>query len=384
MLQVLNYFLNVDSEPYGEGIPYDDMKFVQPAFSKGKIDRAGKALISLGKDDPGRDEAITVVDNWRSCHAYPLQNIKMTPLNRAKNIDTKAIIAQRLKRRPSIEIKLRDNPNMKLSQMQDIGGCRAILRNISQVNKLVRKYKEYHAKNPNAQDRSCWDGSDDSDYIKNPKKDGYRSVHLIFRYRSGSGELQCFNGQRIEIQIRSRLQHLWATAVETAQIFTGQALKSKIKNASERWLRFFCLTSGAFAIREKCPIVPCIPDNREGIISELRSLLENENILSILQGWNQTIHLLQGPRLHAESFLLVLDPIKRTLNITSFEDADLKIAQQEYDRAEKKTEGDPNIQIVLASVDKLEMLPRAYPNYYVDTIDFINEIEREVNQAKKK
>jgi hypothetical protein len=64
-----------------------------------------------------------------------------------------------------------------------------------------------------------------------------------------------YDGQRIEIQIRSKLQHLWATAVETAQIFTGQALKSKVKNASADWLRFFALTSSAFALREETPTV---------------------------------------------------------------------------------------------------------------------------------
>jgi len=30
----------------------------------------------------------------------------------------------------------------------------------------------------------------------------------------------------IEIQIRSKLQHIWATAVETVGFFTGQAIKS--------------------------------------------------------------------------------------------------------------------------------------------------------------
>src|SRR5262245_47079255 len=103
------------------------MPWVERAYSKGRIDRSGQALITLSKWDDARDEAIKVVDNWRSCHAYPLQIIKMTLLNRAKKIDGDALIAQRLKRRPSIEIKLRDNPHMKLSQMQDIGGCRAVL-----------------------------------------------------------------------------------------------------------------------------------------------------------------------------------------------------------------------------------------------------------------
>ncbi len=66
-----------------------------------------------------REDEIKVLDNWRACRAYLLQVIKMTLYRRAKRIDPDAVVAQRLKRRPSIEIKLGDNPNMKLSQMQD-------------------------------------------------------------------------------------------------------------------------------------------------------------------------------------------------------------------------------------------------------------------------
>ncbi len=113
--------------------------------------------------------------------------------------------------------------------MQDIGGCRAILPTVQDVYELVKIYKDFHYKSP--EDRSHWDGDDTSDYIERPKPDGYRSVHLVFRFKSDSAKRKVYNNQRIEIQIRSKLQHLWATAVETAQVFTGQALKSKIKRA---------------------------------------------------------------------------------------------------------------------------------------------------------
>jgi len=145
--------------------------------SKGRIDRAGDALISLGKDDPGREAEIAVIDNWRACHAYPLQAIKMTLLQRAKKVDGSALVAQRLKRRPSIELKLRDNPSMKLSQMQDIGGCRAVLPTVRKVRQLINIYKKSQAKNPNT--RCYCDGFDGFDYIVKPKADGYRSVHLL-------------------------------------------------------------------------------------------------------------------------------------------------------------------------------------------------------------
>jgi ppGpp synthetase/RelA/SpoT-type nucleotidyltranferase len=354
------------------------MPWAARTVSKGQINRAGRALLELPQDDPAREAEIAIVDSWRSCHAYPLQIIKMTLLNRARTIDPNALIAQRLKRRRSIEIKLRDNPNMQLSQMQDLGGCRAVLSSVGQVKRLVAKYKEAHAKSP--RDRSDWDGSDNFDYILHPKPDGYRSVHLVFRFISLSPERAMYNGQRIEIQIRSKLQHLWATAVETAQIFTGQALKSKVKNASEDWLRFFALTSSAFALREKCPTVPGTPGNREEIVKQLRDIITRTAIMRNLSDWNDTVHLLEDKhRPGAHFYLLILDSQKRTLSVESFKGDEAVRSQRAYDKAEKDTERDPNTQVVLVSVDHVDTLRKAYPNYYVDTKGFISAVEKEMN-----
>ncbi len=315
-----------------------------------------------------REEDIAVVDNWRACHAYPLQVVKMTLLNRAQKIDPDALIAQRLKRRPSIEIKLTDNPNMKLSQIQDIGGCRAVLGNVQLVKELVAKYKEFHAKSPK-KNRSDWDGSDDFDYIERPKPDGYRSVHLVFRFQSASPEHAIYNGQRIEIQIRSKLQHLWATAVETAQLFTGQALKSKVKNASDDWLRFFALTSSAFALRERCPPVPGAPGPRAELVQELQAIIDRGDIMQNLSDWNEVVHMIEVPdNPHAYFYLLTVDVANRTLKVSSFRRGQAVAAQEAYDAAEKTTEKEANIQVVLVSVEDVAGLRKAYPSYYVDTI----------------
>jgi len=293
------------------------MPWIQREFTKGQIDKAGRILVAPRQNEMTRAEAIKIVDNWRACHAYPLQVIKMTLLNRARKINKNALIAQRLKRRPSIEIKLRDNPNMQLSQMQDIGGCRAVLDNLNEVKQVLEQHKQSYSKN--RKDRSTWDGSEDFDYIKNPKPDGYRSVHLIYRFYSPSHEKKHFNGQRIEIQIRSKLQHTWATAVETAQVFTGQALKSKVKRATDDWLRFFALTSTAFALREESPIVPGTPANREDLILELQEIVNRANIMHNLKSWNDTIRFLEEEQIaHADAFLLVLDPNKLTLHVRQF------------------------------------------------------------------
>lgn len=365
------------------------MAWAARIYGKGRIDRAGRALASPEASAADgefvdyvqrliqREEDIRIVDNWRACHAYPLQVVKMTLLNRAKKIDPDALIAQRLKRRPSIEIKLRDNPNMKLSQMHDVGGCRAVLSSVKHVHHLVKKYKDFHAKSP--KDRSDWDGSDDFDYIARPKPDGYRSIHLVFRFKSASPERAIYNGQRIEIQIRSRLQHAWATAVETAQLFTGQALKSRIKRASDDWLRFFALTSSAFAMREKSAPVPGTPANRDEIVAQLREIIGRTDIMQSLRDWNDTVHLLEvQERPEAYFYVLILNLEKRTLNVQSFRRDEAVASQRAYDKAEKETETDPSVQVVLVSVEDLDSLRKAYPNYYVDTKGFMDSVDAEL------
>lgn len=95
-----------------------------------------------------------------------LQALKMAALSRARRVDPKAIIAQRLKRLSSISVKLKRNTKMRLSQMQDLGGCRAIVRTPKQLDALIRMYGDIaHAKA--------------RDYILSPKADGYRSAHFV-------------------------------------------------------------------------------------------------------------------------------------------------------------------------------------------------------------
>ncbi len=91
-----------------------------------------------------------------------------------------------------------------------------------------------------------------TDYIANPKTTGYRSVHLVYKYSNEKNP--AYNGLHVELQIRSKLQHAWATAVETLGTFLEQALKSS--EGEKELLDFFALAGSAFAHLEGCPPVP--------------------------------------------------------------------------------------------------------------------------------
>ena len=134
---------------------------------------------------------------------------------------------------------------MKLATMQDIGGVRAILASVKEVNDLMHKYR--------GSKRLAHQLIGHKNYVEEPRsEDGYRSIHLIYSYKNN--QVARYDGLRIELQIRTRLQHIWATAVESMGTVLGQALKSRRGN--QDWLDFFALISSAFALREKTAPVP--------------------------------------------------------------------------------------------------------------------------------
>jgi hypothetical protein len=94
------------------------------------------------------------------------------------------------------------------------------------------------------------------DYIAQPKEDGYRSVHLALRYQTEESSYLKFNGHRVEIQIRTILQHLWATAAEMLLIFGKVPIRSsqrfrpqhqRSEEETDLWRGFFKLMSNGMA-----------------------------------------------------------------------------------------------------------------------------------------
>ncbi|SMN16065.1 hypothetical protein CRYPD_856 [uncultured Candidatus Thioglobus sp.] len=80
---------------------------------------------------------------------------------------------------------------MQLARMQDIGGLRIVVDGVSEVN-LIRdeiKKVESHSK-------FKFTFVNEKNYIKNPQKSGYRSIHMVYKYEKNiPSEKQC----RVEI-----------------------------------------------------------------------------------------------------------------------------------------------------------------------------------------
>jgi ppGpp synthetase/RelA/SpoT-type nucleotidyltranferase len=353
------------------------MAWAHPQHPKGRVDAAGDTLVNPNASLEQKEAALEVINNWRSSHSYPLQSLKMTLRTRALKTDRRAITAQRLKRLSSIAAKLDRNKNMKLSQMQDIGGCRAVVKGIRQIERVLKRYTISRAKNPTARVEFV----KMFDYIQCPKVDGYRSVHLIYKYRSPSPRHKVWHGLRIEIQLRTKLQHAWATAVETVDAFTGQGLKTSGGSGTEKveWGRLFALMGSFIACKEKKPMVPGTP-NRSELIKELRQLSEQLQAEIKLRGWSYGMQLAdERAKPGDEVFLLTLDTVQRTVGIRGF--SDMRKAQDAYLLAEKELK--PGQQSVLVSVDSLDAIRTAYPNYFADTGVFVGVLEEAVAENKE-
>lgn len=118
------------------------MAWASPQFSRRAVDRAGRALVDSSSPQDAIEECLLVINNWRSSHSFPLNTFQVGLRRYAKQLDGNALVAQRIKRLSSIDAKLRRFLGLNLSQMQDIGGCRAVLKNASAVTNMLRLYRE--------------------------------------------------------------------------------------------------------------------------------------------------------------------------------------------------------------------------------------------------
>lgn len=341
------------------------MAWATPQYTPQEVNAAGKALGKMEfpvTTDEGT-EALNVINNWRSSHAYPLNTFQITLRNRARRIERNVIIAQREKRLDSIHRKLVAKSTMRMTQMQDIAGCRAVFSKLSDVYKLVELYKgtklDHKFRN-------------DKDYISDPKPDGYRSYHLVYEY-VGSGPGVPYTGLRVEVQVRTQIQHAWATAVEAVGIFTRQALKSNQGDAD--WLRFFSLMGTAISAIEGTPCVPGTPVKKDELIAELRRLTDVLRARDMLRAYNTTLDTL-GSAKDAKYFLVELDPDKGQVTVRRFKAKESAEANRQYTALESQIPDDSRRQVVLVSVTDITALKRAYPNYFLDTALFARLVDK--------
>jgi hypothetical protein len=192
----------------------------------------------------------------------------------------------------------------------------------------------------------------------------------------GRGPAAVHDHRRIELQVRTRLQHSWATAVEAVGLFRGEDLKGN--KGSERWLRLFKLMSAEFAVAEGCKEPPGVPAHHDRV-TEIRELDGILSAAAMLQNMSHAVRwtdIAISPTSPVRYYLIRFDNANKRVDVEPYFVP--RSAVLSYDNAEEmdNESGKETANVVLVEADKIENLKDAYPNYFGDVQLFKTQLNR--------
>lgn len=316
-------------------------------YSKKQIRRAGDNLAAGSLSGTEKLEALQIVGHWRAAHIEPLRKT-LSMLEEVCGQDESTILVSRLKRIDTIINKLsRPGYNFILTTLRDIAGCRLIVQTDDDVRRIAEAIQA------TGQCREV------KDYMQEPKQSGYRGIHLVCRH---DAESYGYEKLDVEVQVRSRLQHDWATAVEIYDMITDANLK--FDNGSQNQKRYFQLASALMSH----DVV-----DETSAVEELRALDRELHVLPVLREAMDSMYVIydkDGDISRSDSCLITVDVGVQQINLKVFSSDEENAAADEYTELESgEQEG---LVYLLARAGSLEDLRRAYPNYYSDISEFVN------------
>lgn len=335
------------------------MSWPAPQNSKNRVRKAGKrvaktqndGLLLWGVTIPR--EEYDIVENWRTSHGAVL-NTAQAWLRRLEN-DQRPVVAQRLKRFNTIVDKLATGRSRDLSTMHDIAGVRLIFRNESELWQFRGKMDASRARHKRTNDR------DRFDYIAAPKPTGYRGVHDVFERQVGQNpEASAWNGLKFEVQLRTAVQHAWATAVEVYD--SVQRVRFKFEGSSHAAYRQFLLISEMFA-RIHEGKASCLPELSD--IELVQRCVEIESQTGMIEMF-RSLSIAQTHDALKENSILQrrTDGSLYVWPFSSFSRAVRAISEIEA--------RDETADAVLVSAKTPQHIREAFRNYFDDTSDFVN------------
>ena len=194
-------------------------------LSRTQVDRAGEALRTWTLEGrpagPTEQDASRVVNAYRSEFKSPLRLVVMGLRSAVRTTGVEVVVAERLKRQPRLVGKLIRFPTTRLTQIQDIAGCRAVLPSLAAVNEVRHRIERQKSEIVTI-----------TDYNSTPRSSGYRAVHIVVSR----------DGALVEIQLRTANQQRWAMLVEDLDAAYNLRLKDE-KGPEEvlEYLRVYAL-----------------------------------------------------------------------------------------------------------------------------------------------
>jgi putative GTP pyrophosphokinase len=340
------------------------MAYASPKYSRGRVDRAGRSIAEQAFDQ----EDVDVLENWRASHAHILNTFKQLLYNRAPRHDV--IVAQRLKRRPTIVDKLTRFPDMNLSRMHDIAGCRLIFPSIEELQAFR---SELNSGRFDHKRRNEGDGR--WNYLDHPKEDGYRGIHDAFKYEVEPKDrrmktAQPWNGMLIEIQYRTFVQHAWSTAVEVAGLVTVN--NPKFGRGRQEVKDFFRVSSEILARSQEGMHSSLREKTSKELLFEVDRLEDETHIQRLFANLNANIGEFDFKKISILIFrYAVSEDQESSLEVRTFQSVPAALA--EYSKLERELAGAADI--VLVGTNSAENMKSAFRNYFADTSDFLELLE---------
>ena len=289
---------------------------------------------------------LEMLQHYRQTFQEPISHVFNFVLTAARKIDKRCIVTYRIKRIDTIVEKLHrfhDNPNgsMKLSRMWDIAGCRCIM-NSPDIDKLY-KLLEFV-------ENEYGDDCKINDYIEEPKSSGYRSIHVYVKEKQTQ--------KPIEIQIRNKEHHNWATLVEIVDLLYGT--KNKENGAISRLGRFLYLYSRVEDLSE-ADFSEMLKIERKMKVFEKMSSVLTRNYLNIRKQW-----LKQKPK---GSYFVITANRKGSeiVSFSSFERAE-SVYYEKY-----LANSDSNIVLTHLKLPEFAQISMAYSNYVLAMHAFFDD-----------
>ncbi|MFA7717547.1 MAG: RelA/SpoT domain-containing protein [Candidatus Absconditabacterales bacterium] len=342
------------------------------SYIKSEVNRAGDILRKADSKSVAFSDAIKTYSHFRQNFGYVLNTFQATLRKKLKNLKIQNfIVSQRLKRVESVVIKLKRKP-MDLCRMQDIGGLRVVVNSLKDVYKITQTYIDGKLSH-----KFC--GIDD--YIKDPKSDGYRSLHIKYETDYGTDEKKHYKGLKIELQIRTKIQHSWATAVEIFSTHFDKGLKTGGGKTVNK--NYFNLISQCFAILEHGIK---IGKNELSLFSELKKLENQLHIIPKLSLSKDVISTFKDKGTILVMYLVFpKDGKSSTANVYKFSNTieGYKKANTLYVQLERNilVHGIDGNAVLVSGVD-LKKVRLAYPNYFMDATKFIENVRKILDKVK--
>lgn len=328
--------------------------------SKKSIKRAGESLAKealepgfLSEDE--KRSAWQKVGHWRAAHMEPLK-ITLAHIDETCGEGFDYVLVSRLKRAKTIIDKLnRPGHDFNLTSLRDIAGCRIIVDSVNEVQELSSLL---------ARSKMC---VKKLDYIQHPKDSGYRGFHVVYRLGAPTYGYDKLN---VEIQIRSRRQHAWATAVEAYDIARNTGIKFGLGTDEQN--EYFSLASKLMTmVRET--------KEKEAVRKRLRSLDEKLDIFDLLHEAASSMFVIDNGITSvdkSDSCLITVQPEMQEIHLEVFPPEREIEAVHRYTELEKSFENDSFY--LLARAASLEDLKCAYPNYYFNITEFLSWLAYEL------